>query len=287
MRKILITGCSSGFGEDIVKKLLTDKNNFVIATMRDAESREHTLNNINNDNYKLLSLDITNPNERKNVSDYIRTEMNQELDILINNAGYGLYGALELTSEDDLRKQMEVNFFGTAMMIKEFLPFLRKSGAKNKKIINISSMLGQTGMPLSASYGASKHALEGLVESLQYELAPFGINIMTICPGRHRTKFMQNIKWSSLEDKEGIYNNQTQNLKQLMSKFAKGKEIPLSNVSNRVVKIVYKDNFVARTYIGKDANIFYLLRKLLPFNVLMNFITNTYCKIVQKSSYES
>lgn len=283
MRKILITGCSSGFGEDIAKKLLEDSSNFIIATMRNADNREHSLKSLNKDNLVILPLDITNKEERKKVLNYINEKHDGKLDILINNAGHGLYGALELTSEEQLRDQMEVNFFGTAMMIKEFLPALRKSDSKDKKIINISSMLGQTGMPLSASYSASKHALEGLVEGLHFELAPLGIDILTICPGRHRTNFMKSVQWSENEDAEGIYIAQTDNLKKLMQKFATGKEIPLSNVSNKVVKIINSKKFVARTYVGNDANSFYILRKLLPFNILMKYIRILYSKMVSAS----
>lgn len=283
MRKILITGCSSGFGEDIAKQLSEDSNNFVIATMRNADTREHPLKSLNKDNVVVLSLDITNKEERAKVLDYINKEHDGKLDILINNAGHGLYGALELTSEEQLRNQMEVNFFGTAMMIKEFLPALRNSESEDKKIINISSMLGQTGMPLSASYSASKHALEGLVEGLHFELAPLGIDILTICPGRHRTNFMKNVLWSEAEDVNGTYTAQTEILKSLMQKFATGKEIPLSNVSNKVVKIINNKKFVARAYVGSDATSFYILRKLLPFNLLMKYIRILYSKMVSAS----
>ncbi len=284
MRKILVTGCSTGFGEDIAKRLIEDKNNLVLVTMRNAESREHTFHNLNATNFKVISLDITDSSQRKNVREYIEKECNGELHVLINNAGLGHYGALELTKEEELRSQMEVNFFATAFMIKEFLPQLRKASKYSKKIINISSMLGQVGMPLSSNYSASKHALEGLVEGLHYELAPLGIDISTICPGRHRTNFMKNISWSSLEKQKEVYSIQEENLKKLMSKFSEGKEIPLTNVSKKVVTLINQKKTPARVYVGKDAISFYLLRKLLPFNFFMGMLKSAYSRLILKRS---
>ncbi len=286
MRKILVTGCSTGFGQDIAKRLLEDKNNFVIATMRNADQRDHAFKNSEAKNLKVLSLDITSAEQREAVASYIRDELGGELHALINNAGLGHYGALELTAEKELRDQMEVNFFATAFMIQTFLPFLRKTKGilrpDNNKIINISSMLGQVGMPLSATYSASKHALEGLVEGLHYELAPFGIDVTTVCPGRHRTNFMKNISWSSLEDEEETYRIQEENLKAMMKKFAEGKEIPLSNVSKKVVALINSKSTPARVYVGSDAVSFYFLRKAMPFNMLMKVFKKAYAKLINK-----
>lgn len=286
MKKILVTGCSTGFGQDIAMRLLEDSNNFVIATMRNADNRDHAFKNLDKKNLKVLSLDITDARERERVATFIKDELNGELHALVNNAGLGHYGALELTSEKELRNQMEVNFFATAFMIQTFLPFLRKTKEmihpKTNKIINISSMLGQVGMPLSASYSASKHALEGLVEGLHYELAPLGIDITTVCPGRHRTNFMKNISWSSLEDKESIYKSQEENLREMMNKFAEGKEIPLSNVSKRVVSLVNSKSAPSRVYVGTDAVSFYFLRKAMPFNFLMKVFKKAYKKLITK-----
>ncbi len=288
MRKILVTGCSTGFGQDIALRLLEDKNNFVIATMRNADNRDHAFKNLNHENLKVLSLDITDASERDAVASYVDSELDGELNILINNAGLGHYGALELTSEKELRDQMEVNFFATAFMIQTFLPFLRKTKGmlhpNTNKIINISSMLGQVGMPLSASYSASKHALEGLVEGLHYELSPLGIDITTVCPGRHRTNFMKNISWSSLEDKESIYKAQEDNLKEMMKKFADSKEIPLTNVSKRVVSLIESKSAPSRVYVGSDAVSFYFLRKAMPFNFLMKIFKKAYKKLITKKA---
>jgi NAD(P)-dependent dehydrogenase (short-subunit alcohol dehydrogenase family) len=281
MRNILVTGCSTGFGQDIALRLLEDKNNFVIATMRNAGNRDHAFKSLTAPNLKVLSLDITNAEERKAVVKYVESELDGKLHALVNNAGLGHYGALELTTEKEMRDQMEVNFFATSFMIQSFLPFLRKTSG-SKKIINISSMLGQVGMPLSTSYSASKHALEGLVEALHYELAPFGIDVTTVCPGRHRTNFMKNISWSSLEDSDLVYKAQEDNLRAMMAKFADSKEIPLSNVSKRVIKLINARSTPSRVYVGSDAVSFYFLRKAMPFNILMKVFKKAYSKLISK-----
>ncbi len=286
MRKILVTGCSTGFGQDIAKRLLEDPDNFVIVTMRNAEGRDHAFKeDIKNfKKLKVLSLDITDKAQRDAVAEYIKSE-HGELNVLINNAGLGHYGALERTSEQELRDQMEINFFATSFMIQTFLPLIRNAQGV-KKIINISSMLGQVGMPLSSSYSASKHALEGLVEALHYELAPFNIDVTTVCPGRHRTNFMKNISWSSLpapvQDEKEVYQAQEENLKKMMAKFADSKEIPLSNVSKRVIKLINAKSTPSRVYVGSDAVSFYFLRKALPFNLLMKLFKAAYRKLILK-----
>lgn len=284
MRNILITGCSTGFGQDMAQRLIQDKKNFVIVTMRNADNRPHAFKDLKETNFKVLNLDIKDKAQREDVKTYIETNHDGELHVLINNAGLGHYGPLELTTEKELRDQLEVNFFATAFMIQEFLPLLRKAKGERKKIINVSSMLGQVGMPLSASYSASKHALEGLVEGLHYELAPLGIDITTVCPGRHRTNFMKNITWSSLTESKEVYQVQEENLKNLMAKFTEGKEIPLSNVSKKVIALIEKKKTPSRVYVGSDALSFYLLRKILPFNLFMGVCKRAYSKLIEKRS---
>ena len=145
-------------------------------------------------------------------------------------------------------------------------------------------MLGQTGMPLSASYCASKYALEGLVEGLHFELAPFNIDVTTICPGRHRTEFMKNIAWGSDKIEERSYEIQTENLKGLMSKFADGQEIPLSNVSKKIVKVIGAKKSPARVFVGNDAKMLFTFKSFIPNNSLVNIFKSMYSKLIDKKS---
>jgi short-subunit dehydrogenase len=111
---------------------------------------------------------------------------------LVNNAGYGLFSPIEDVAIDQLKEQFETNFFGVVRVTKEVLPIMRKQ--RKGTIVNVSSVGGRVGAPLNSAYIASKFALEGLSESMRYELKEFGINIVIIEPGVIKTNFMENIK---------------------------------------------------------------------------------------------
>ncbi len=168
----------------------------VIATLRNAETRK----DIFADYFSLLtgepnplvilSLDVTNPEEREQVTQWVH--QHGRLDALVNNAGYGLFGALEDLSEDQLRHQMEVNCFGAALLTRSLLPYLRQS---HGSVTFISSTFGYLGFPLTSAYCASKFALEGLAESLYYELQPYQVRVALIEPGASRSNFGVNVQW--------------------------------------------------------------------------------------------
>lgn len=171
MKNILITGSSSGFGKEMVESLA--KNGYkVFASMRNTSSRDQIFSHLPQQvqsNIRLIELDVTKKSDLEKVFQEIDKECPAGLDALINNAGYGAYGSLEETSEDQLRAQMEVNFFGLSLLIQELLPLLRKSQGR---IINITSYMGQFSIPLGSIYSASKFAVEGLTEGLYYDWLP-------------------------------------------------------------------------------------------------------------------
>ena len=113
------------------------------------------------------------------------------IDILVNNAGFGLFGALEDQSIEDIKKQFETNLFGAIRTIQQVLPIMRNQ--RNGVIVNISSLAGYVGFPASSVYNSTKFALEGLSESLAYEIEPYGISIVLIEPGVINTNFVENI----------------------------------------------------------------------------------------------
>ena len=122
------------------------------------------------------------------------------IDILINNAGYGLFGALEDTSIEEIKEQFETNYFGAVRTIKAVLPTMRKQ--KSGIIINISSIAGVVGIPGECVYSSSKFALEGLSESISYELQPYGIKVILIEPGVIKTNFVPNIRFPSIAEEK-------------------------------------------------------------------------------------
>jgi NAD(P)-dependent dehydrogenase (short-subunit alcohol dehydrogenase family) len=183
MKTILITGASAGLGK-ATAKLFQAKGWDVIATMRSPE-KETELNKLNN--VTLLALDITNNEQvQQTVDDALKLG---DIDVVFNNAGYGLIGPIESHSEEQIRAQFDTNFFGTLSVIRSFIPYFRQ---RNKGLfINTTSLCGLVSNPQSAIYNASKWALQGLAESLSYDLAQFNIGIKNVAPGGIKSDFMK------------------------------------------------------------------------------------------------
>lgn len=182
-----ITGASSGFGKAMTQ-YANNQGYKVVATARRTEKLQE-LEQIAPDHIKAITMDVTDRNQvKKAVEEAINSF--GHIDVLINNAGYGIVGALEETPEEELRKQMETNFFGAINVTQEVLPHLRKQGSG--AIVNMSSMGGNMSFGGFSAYSASKFALEGASEALAQEVAPFGIKTMIVEPGAFRTEFAGN-----------------------------------------------------------------------------------------------
>lgn len=194
----LVTGSSTGIGFET--SLLLARNGFyTYATMRDTRKSDNIEKIAKNENLplKVLLMDVDNDDSVKNAIYKILDEK-KKIEILVNNAGYGLFGALEEISMDEAKKQFETNLFGAMRTIKEILPTMRKQ--KNGIIINVTSLAGVVGIPAECIYVSTKFALEGLSESISYELQPFGIKVIIIEPGVINTNFVPNIKFSNKTD---------------------------------------------------------------------------------------
>ncbi len=195
-KTVLITGASSGFGKLIAKKFQSEGWN-VVATMR-SPHKETELNQL--ENVLVTELDVTKPNS---IDEAIKkaTDKFGAIDALVNNAGLGIAGPMEGISNDEIRNQMDVNLFGPINTMKAVLPQMR--ARKNGIIVNVSSIGGRVAFPYFSIYMASKHALEGLTDSMQYELDPFGIRLKLVEPGVFKTAFGENStqsKTSNMED---------------------------------------------------------------------------------------
>jgi NAD(P)-dependent dehydrogenase (short-subunit alcohol dehydrogenase family) len=188
----LITGSSSGIGFDT--SLLFARNGiYTYATMRNLGKSKEILDFARKESIplKVLSLDVTDEDSIGQAIDKVKNEQNK-IDILVNNAGYSLVGALEMLSIDEIKEEFETNFFGIVNLIQRVLPIMRKEG--NGRIVNVSSLAGRIGFPLASAYVSSKFALEGLSESLRYEVQDFGIYVILIEPGVIKTNFVKNLK---------------------------------------------------------------------------------------------
>jgi NAD(P)-dependent dehydrogenase (short-subunit alcohol dehydrogenase family) len=192
----VVTGSSTGIGFET--SLLLARNGFyTFATMRDISKGKLIEKMATEENLPLevLCLNVDNSYSVKETIQKIHNKRKQ-IDILVNNAGYGLFGALEDISIEEIKQQFETNLFGAIRMIKEILPVMRKQ--KNGIIINVSSISGIIGIPATSAYASTKFALEGLSESISYELEPYGIKIILIEPGVINTNFVPNIKLPTL-----------------------------------------------------------------------------------------
>ena len=188
----LVTGSSSGIGFETA--LLLSKSGFhTYASMRNLEKSKNITEIVNTENLPLrvIQLDVNDDISVKNAINKIIAE-NGRIDVLINNAGYGLFSPIEDITLDQVKEQFETNFFGVVRLVKEVLPVMRKQ--RNGIIVNVSSGAGRVAIPVSSAYVATKFALEGLSESMRYELKEFGINIIIIEPGVIRTNFVENMK---------------------------------------------------------------------------------------------
>lgn len=202
MKTIFITGASAGLGKTTAK-LFQSKGWKVIATMRSPE-KETELNLL--ENVILLPLDVTNIEQIETTVKYAIAL--GDIDVVFNNAGYGLIGPLESYSEEEIRSQFETNFFGVIWVTKAFIPYFkeRKSGL----FITTTSLCGLTTYPLSSIYNASKWALQGWSESMSFDLARFNIGIKNVAPGGIRSNYMNVMKVSEDKDYDGLMARMTE-----------------------------------------------------------------------------
>lgn len=180
-KTIFITGASSGLGK-ITAKLFQSRGWHVIATMRNPEN-EKELTKLSN--VTVMKLDVNSPTAiSETVNELLKSHT---IDLVLNNAGYGLIGPLEALNDEQITRQINTNLLGTIRVTKEFLPHFRTR--KSGMFITITSMLGLIGYPTCSIYAATKFALDGFSESLAYELAHFNIKVKTIAPGGIQTDF--------------------------------------------------------------------------------------------------
>ena len=181
-RVILVTGCSSGIGR-ATALAAAGRGHRVFATARnrnDLADLERTAN------LETLSLDVTDGAAIRAAVDAALSRAGR-LDALVNNAGYGQYGAAEEVTLEEWRAQFEVNLFGAIAAIQAVLPAMRRE--RSGTIVNVSSVSGRVAIPFAAPYSASKHALEALSDALRIELSAFGIRVVLVEPGPIETRF--------------------------------------------------------------------------------------------------
>jgi NAD(P)-dependent dehydrogenase (short-subunit alcohol dehydrogenase family) len=186
----IVTGSSSGIGY-ATSLLLARKGFYTYASARNID-KSASLGSIANTErlpLKLIQLDVTDDSSIKAALEKIVLEKGR-IDVLVNNAGYGLFGAFEDLTLDEIKAQFETNFFGLIRVTQHVLPTMRTQGGGGV-IVNVSSINGRVAFPVISAYVSTKFATEGLSESIAYELGPFGIKVILIEPGAIGSNFMK------------------------------------------------------------------------------------------------
>lgn len=246
-KTILITGASSGFGLQVAKRL-HESGNTVIGTSRNPGKYQAEVP------FKLMTLDIDDDGSIKSFGRELFKEIEQ-LDVLINNAGFYLSGLAEETTVAQGRKQLETNFWGTIKLTNELLPYFRKQ--RYGKIITVGSIMGLISLPGGAYYAASKHALEGYFKSLRFELNEFNIKVSMVEPMGFKTNIVTNAMVA--ENKTGDYDAYRKKL-EVYTKDLFDKAPEPTPVINTIIKLVGDKNPKFNHPVGKGASIIFGLQ---------------------------
>ena len=260
MEKIaVVTGSSSGIGFE-TSLALAREGYFTYATMRDLKKADEIQRITNEEGLplKIIELDVDNEESAENAINTIIQEKDR-IDVLVNNAGWGMWGAGEDVSVQEFKAQFETNFFSVVRMIQKVAPTMRKQGSGN--IVNISSVAGRIGLPASTAYVSSKFAVEGLSESLRYELGQFGVNVIIIEPGVIKTNFFDSMKTAEKADVGETYRDIT--LKVITGvKMMAEMGTPPKEVAQVIINSLKEEKPLPRYIVGNDAAMFLESKKM-------------------------
>lgn len=268
-RTVLVTGCSSGIG--LATCHVLSRNNFMTyGTVRNLSKAKNIQDLMNRENLslKILRLDV---NDNQSIKLAIKKILNDtgRIDVLINNAGYGMFGPIEEITTQEIKKQFETNFFGTIRLIKAIVPIMRKQG--NGTIVNISSMVGRFAVPLNSAYVSSKFAVEGLSESISFELEEFGIRVIVIEPGVVKSDFFHNVKVKGM-NLESPYHELMERRVNFLDKAMKNSLTSSYDVAGTILDALNSKDPKFRYVIGNDATNSLRMRNSLSDRKFMEWI---------------
>lgn len=264
----VVTGSSSGIGFETA--LLLARSGFhTYATMRNLEKSKSITEIANTEKLPLqvVQLDVNDDISVKNAIDKIVSAAeNKRIDALVNNAGYGLFGPLEDTSIEEIKTQFETNFFGVIRVTQQVLPVMRKQNSGGT-IVNVSSVGGRIGVPVLSAYQSTKFALEGLSESMSYELEPFGIRVVIIEPGFIRTNIVNSSTSAQKAlDPKSPYFPLTQKVKNHFKSMMENasSSSPPEEVAKVILQAITSKNPQLRYTVGNDAATIIQARMNMP-----------------------
>ncbi|PID49090.1 MAG: short-chain dehydrogenase [Proteobacteria bacterium] len=262
MRNILVTGCSSGIGYCVAKGLQANAYT-VFATARKPED----IQRLEAEGLRVIPLDLADPESVKDCANELMLRTNAELYAVFHNGAYGQAGALEDISRDVLEKQFATNVFGWHQLTNLLLPMMRKQGYG--RIIYNSSLLGYVSLPFRGAYNASKHAIEGMADTLRLELRHSGIEVVLIEPGPITSRFRANAL-KSLQDHIDIENSVHRHKYQgAIRRLEKAGSVapftlPPEAVLDKVILALEKDKPKARYRVTFPSHLFAFFKRVLP-----------------------
>ena len=262
-KTILITGASTGIGKATAELFAANGWN-VAATMRDLKQGAELAKT------KGIKTYVLNVQDAASIKLAIESAISDfgTIDVLYNNAGYALAGPFEAFSTEDIQKQFNTNVFGVMNVTRELLPHFR--ARKSGTILNTTSSGGIITFPLYSLYNSTKWALEGFMESLQFELKPFNIRVKNIEPGTVKSEFENSIKFTTMED----YNTYAQKVQK--NTLAGYKNAPAADVVANIAFKAANDRSYRLRYAGTQQAVFiFFLRWLLPFKLYNAIITSS------------
>ncbi len=248
----LVTGSSSGMGFTTAV-MLARAGIHTYASMRNLKKSKTITDLADKENLPLqvIQLDVNDDKSVKDAIAKIVTEK-ERIDVLVNNAGYGLFGSIEDVSIEEMKAQFETNFFGVMRVTQLVLPIMRKQ--KSGTIVNVSSVGGRISLPVLSAYNSTKFALEGLSESMSYELEPFGIKVVIIEPGVIRTNIMNSsIFAKKAQDPKSPYFSLIQKVENNFKLMMENKSSPPEEVAKVILGALTSKNPQLRYTVGDDA----------------------------------
>jgi NAD(P)-dependent dehydrogenase (short-subunit alcohol dehydrogenase family) len=264
----LVTGSSRGIG--FVTSITLARNDFLTyASMRNLDKEKEIRLVVDKENIplKTLQLDVTDSTSVNNAIKSIMDETGR-IDVLVNNAGYGLVGAFEELSIEEIKQQFETNFFGVIRVTQAVLPIMREQ--KSGIIVNISSGAGRFGYPNGSAYVSTKFAIEGLSESMAYEIEPLGVRVVLVEPGFVRTNF-SNVVAKRSQSPSSQYSKMTEKMAESFDQM-KLNSSPPELVANVVLEAVTSKNPDLRYLAGKDVEQWMEQKKYMSDKEFFNMI---------------
>jgi short-subunit dehydrogenase len=271
---VLITGASSGIGKALAS-ILKRKGYKVYGTSRKqpiGNGGGNTLQpDVNGGFIKMIQLDVCSGDSIKKAVEYI---VKQEgcIDVLINNAGFGIAGSVEDTSEEEAYQQFNTNFFGVHRMCRQVLPVMREQGSG--LIVNVSSVAGLISIPFQSMYSASKYAVEALSEAMRIEVKPFGVNVVLVEPGDTKTGFTDSRQFVNAGS-DSVYGKKFNKSINTMIKDEVNGSRPES-VAKVIARVVEMKNPPVRVVAGLQYKVVVLLKRLLPSRFVEYVLSKLY-----------